>query len=116
MAARKTEERMEDNMATVALSRRGFPRAHSRSRAVGVLLLVLGLLLSVLMFSGSPASAASTKKALVLDSSVSGGASSLEAQRAAALGFSPVDVVDDATWGSMTAAQFAAYQLVVVGD
>jgi hypothetical protein len=108
---------MVDRMTTVALSHMGSRRAGSRSRIAGaVLLLVLGLLLSVLMFSASPASAASTKKALVLDSSVSGGSSSLEAQRAAALGFNPIDVVDDATWGSMTAAQFAAYQLIIVGD
>ncbi len=36
-------------------------------------------------------------------------------QAAQADGFS-VDIVDDSTWDSMTAAQFAKYQLVIVGD
>jgi hypothetical protein len=103
-------------MATVSLSRAGSTCADTRSRTVAaVLLLLLGLLLSIFVFSAAPASA-STKKALVLDSSVSGGSSSSEATRAANLGFGPVDVVDDTTWGSMTAAQFAAYQLIIVGD
>lgn len=53
--------------------------------------------------------------ALVLDSTVSGGASSLEAARATANGFT-VTVVDEATWATMTAASFAAYQLVIIGD
>jgi hypothetical protein len=52
----------------------------------------------------------------ILASSVTGGASSLEATRAAALGFSPIDVVTDTTWASLTAAQFADYQLIVIGD
>lgn len=62
-----------------------------------------------------PAHAETGTKALVLDSSVSGGAGSVEATRAAANGFS-VTVVDDATWSSMSASQFADFQLVVVGD
>jgi hypothetical protein len=103
-------------MATVAFWRADLVRAHDRSRIVGVaLLLLLGLLLSLFMLSPSTASA-STKKALVLDSSVSGGTNSLEATRAKALGFNPVDTVSDTTWGSMTAAQFAQYQLIIVGD
>jgi len=78
------------------------------------LLLLLGLVLGMFAMNAAPASA-STKKALILDSSVSGGTTSKEAQRAAALGY-PVDLADDTTWGSMTAAQFAAYQLIIVGD
>ncbi len=55
------------------------------------------------------------KQALILDSTVSGGSSSAEANRATALGFT-VNVVDSTAWGAMTAAQFADYQLIVVGD
>jgi len=82
-----------------------------------IALLLLGVLLSIVVFSGSTAARAETgKKALILDSTVSGGAGSIEAQEAAAAGFGPIDVVDDATWSAMTAAQFADYQLVIVGD
>ncbi|MBI4313101.1 MAG: choice-of-anchor L domain-containing protein, partial [Chloroflexi bacterium] len=38
-----------------------------------------------------------------------------EGQAAAALGHA-VTVVDDATWSSMTAAQFAAYRAIILGD
>ncbi|MBI5105879.1 MAG: Ig-like domain-containing protein [Solirubrobacterales bacterium] len=79
-------------------------------------LLALGVLLAALVIGGSPTAKAETgKKALILGSSVTGGASSTEATEAAGDGFT-VTVVDDATWGAMTAAQFADYQLVVVGD
>src|SRR4051794_23003562 len=54
-------------------------------------------------------------KVLVLGSSVSGGASSIEATKAASLGFT-VDVVDSATWSSMTAADFASYRAIILGD
>ena len=43
---------------------------------------------------------------LILDDTVSGGASSIEAVEAAAAGYS-VTVVDAATWGATTAAEFA---------
>jgi hypothetical protein len=81
-------------------------------RALSALVLVAGLL----AFSSSAATAETGKKALILESSVSGGSSSLEAQRASALGFTPVDLVSDATWASMTSAQFADYQLIIIGD
>jgi len=54
-------------------------------------------------------------KVLILDSTVTGGTSSVEAQEAAADGFG-VDVVDATTWSSMTADQFAAYQAIILGD
>jgi hypothetical protein len=62
----------------------------------------------------SPAHAAADQ-VLILGSTVSGGASSLEAQEVSAQGFSPV-VVDDSTWEGMTKAQFAAYRAIVIGD
>ena len=57
----------------------------------------------------------SNNKVLILDSTVTGGASSIEAQEAASQGYG-VDIVDAATWSSMTAAQFAAYRAIVLGD
>ena len=54
-------------------------------------------------------------KALILGSTVSGGASSREAVSAAGNGFT-VTVVDNATWGAMTAAQFSDFQLIIIGD
>jgi hypothetical protein len=61
------------------------------------------------------ATAAQADKVLLFGPSVSGGASSFEAQQAAAQGFG-VDVVDASTWSSMTTAQFAAYRAIVIGD
>jgi hypothetical protein len=53
---------------------------------------------------------------LILDSSVTGGMSSLEALTVVNdLGLT-VDLVSDATWASMTAADFASYRAIVVGD
>ena len=52
---------------------------------------------------------------LILDPTVTGGAGSVEAVQAAALGFT-VDVVSAATWSGMTTAQFAAYKAIVLGD
>jgi hypothetical protein len=81
----------------------------------GGVTLLLGILLSFLLIGSPAAKAVTGHKALILNSSVSGGASSSEATNAIGNGFT-VDVVDDATWGAMTAAQFADYQLIVVGD
>lgn len=78
-------------------------------------LVVLGVLLSFFTIGASSAMAETGKKALVLGSTVSGGPASHEATRAADDGFT-VTVVDDATWDAMTAAQFADYQLVIIGD
>lgn len=52
---------------------------------------------------------------LILDTTVSGGMSSIEAQAAVLAGHTPV-VVDATTWGSMTTAQFSSYQAIVLGD
>lgn len=57
----------------------------------------------------------SNGKVLILDSAVTGGANSIEAQQAAADGYG-VDVVDAATWSAMTASQFAAYRAIILGD
>jgi murein DD-endopeptidase MepM/ murein hydrolase activator NlpD len=52
---------------------------------------------------------------LILDSTVTGGSSSLEAQAAADDGFT-VTIVDGPTWDSMTRAQFKSYQAIILGD
>jgi hypothetical protein len=83
-------------------------------RGLARALLLIGVLTA--MFSLAPAAGAETgKQALILASTVTGGTASAEAARATADGFT-VTLVSDATWATMTAAQFAEYQLVVVGD
>jgi hypothetical protein len=67
------------------------------------------------MVAGGPAARAATNEVLILGATVSGGASSLEAQEVTAQGLTPV-VVDDATWEGMTTAQFASYRAIVIGD
>jgi hypothetical protein len=59
--------------------------------------------------------AVSSCSVLILGSTVVGGASSDEAQAAAALGCA-VTVVDPATWATMTASQFASYTALILGD
>jgi hypothetical protein len=91
-----------------------------RTRSRGSFFLVAGFLtlglVTFLLFGLSGGARAETgMKALILSSSVSGGASSSEALSAIDNGFA-VTVVDDTTWGGMTAAQFSDYQLIIVGD
>jgi LPXTG-motif cell wall-anchored protein len=64
---------------------------------------------------GETPAGALTGKALVLDSSVAGGAGSIEAQAAAALGLT-VEVKSDAEWAAMTGADFSSYRVVILGD
>lgn len=53
-------------------------------------------------------------KVLILATTVSG-SPSLEEQRAFDLGFT-ADVVSESTWSTMTAAEFAAYRALIIGD
>jgi hypothetical protein len=55
------------------------------------------------------------QKALILDATTIGGVNSNEAKAAIAAGFTVTDV-SDATWESMTTAQFAQYQLLILAD
>ena len=79
--------------------------------------IVLALLLAVGGWGTAlhplPAHAAMT--ALINGDTVSGGSSSVEAAQAALDGFT-VTVVSGATWDTMTAAQFAAFQVLIIGD
>jgi hypothetical protein len=87
----------------------------ARRRAGMRLALLTALVALVSAFIGVANAGATNGRVLILDSMVSGGASSPEAQAAAAAG-KGVDVVDDATWATMTTAQFAAYDALVLGD
>src|SRR3954470_3688559 len=71
--------------------------------------------LTAALASAASAGAVTTNKVLLYGPSTFGGAGSIEAQQAAALGLG-VDVVDAATWSSMTAAQFAQYRAIVIPD
>ena len=82
--------------------------------AIGMLPLVVAMFLLIGLRG---AQAETGKKALILETSVSGGATSAEATRATApLGFAVTKMASDASWGATTAAQFSDYQLLVVGD
>ena len=83
-------------------------------RALRKLALVTAAVTAVLTI-GATAAFAAIPKALINDSTVSGGAGSEEALIATAQGFA-VTVVSDATWAGMTAAQFGTYDLLIAGD
>ncbi|HEY5182027.1 MAG TPA: SGNH/GDSL hydrolase family protein [Dermatophilaceae bacterium] len=64
---------------------------------------------------GAAPSHAAPGEVLILDSTVTGGMASIEAQEVTALGLTPV-LVDDAGWAAKTAADFANYRALVLGD
>lgn len=80
-------------------------------RHLFALLAVVALNFPTLM----PSAGAAPGEVLILGPTVSGGASSTLAQKFVLAGKTPV-VVDAATWGSMTAAQFDAFDAIVLGD
>lgn len=84
----------------------------ARIRAV---LLALLLVLLALGTAAQRNAHAATDKVLILGSTVSGGMTSMEAQAAITRGLG-VDIVTDAQWAAMTAAQFAAYRAIILGD
>jgi len=96
-----------------------------KAAALAPCALLVGLVVGV---GEKAAQAAPTGRILILSDTVSNGTNSLEAQVSGSgsvsagelgtltgLGFA-VDVVSDATWASMTTAQFAAYSAIVLGD
>ena len=78
--------------------------------AILALLPVVGIWVLVVVSDAN----AATPKALINASTVSGSPSQEEAIASAA-GFG-VTVVTDATWGTMTATEFGAYDLLIAGD
>jgi hypothetical protein len=77
------------------------------------LLVLLALLAGSLIWAGT--AGAGNGRVLILDSTVTSGASSLEAAQATADG-KAVDIVNGAQWAAMTTAQFAAYDSIILGD
>ena len=91
-----------------------FRASHARFfQTLLALLMPVAFLLAPI--GGPPAAAAAVRTALINDATVSGGTGSQEATIAVAAGFE-VTVVSDTTWGGMTAADFAAYDLLIAGD
>lgn len=77
---------------------------------------VLAFAVAIFIGAITPGAAlAVSPQALILGSTVTGGTSSLEAQGATNDGFA-VTVVSDAQWDAMTAADFAKYQVLIIGD
>jgi uncharacterized repeat protein (TIGR02543 family) len=88
---------------------------HVRSRVLDVVKCLVVICISAgVLVGGATAARAAAPKALINASTVSGSPSQ-EEQIATALGFG-VTVVDDATWGTLTSADFGQYDLLIVGD
>ena len=86
-----------------------------KRKAIVLRLLVAAMLLMLGAGMTSAAPAPDANSVLILDIAVSGGASSLEAMAATAAGHTVV-VVSDTTWLAMSAADFASYRALVLGD
>lgn len=83
--------------------------------AAGVLASMVLSLVGMFPAGASAMMAPDASSVLILGTSVTGGMASAEALEATALGYTPV-VVDAATWGAMTTAEFASYRALVLGD
>ncbi len=90
------------------------PRTSTRGGTLFVLLAVAAAL-SLSASRAYASGAGNDHTVLILDATVSGGASSLEATQATAQGFT-VEVVSDAVWGAKTQAEFATYRALILGD
>jgi len=92
---------------------------HARSfcRASLLVLLLLGATTATLFLprQAQAISAPDNHSVLILGSTVTGGAGSLEATQAASLGLTVV-VASDADWAATTAAEFATFRALVMGD
>ena len=95
-----------------ATTRAAMPRAR-----ILLAVLVVAVLAALAQLGGpiSSRAAAAAPTALINGDTVSSGSASLEATTLVGQGWT-VDVVDGATWTAMTAAQFGAYDLLVIGD
>jgi hypothetical protein len=90
-------------------------KLHVRSRALDLALCLALICTSAgVLLGGATAAQAAAPKALINASTVVGSPSQ-EEQIATASGFA-VTVVDDATWGTLTAADFGQYDLLIAGD
>jgi hypothetical protein len=75
-----------------------------------VFVLLLSAVIVMMTISGAAAA-----DVLILDSTVSGGASSAEAQMATSLGLT-VEVINAAGWAAKTSTDFAQYKAIILGD
>ena len=97
--------------------------ARAKVRGLGgrlTAIVAVGFMLTMAAFSSgaltsATASAAGSKKALILGSSIYGGTSSHEYTSLVSQGFTP-KIVTEAQWNAMTASQFGAYQVLVIGE
>jgi hypothetical protein len=80
-----------------------------RGRSLVALIVTVGALILAI------APSARADSVLILDETVTGGASSIEGAKAASLGYT-VDVVNAAQWSTKTAADFASYRAIILGD
>ena len=78
--------------------------------AITIVVSVVGLTSSVFALPAPDANSV-----LILGPTVSGGAASNEAVKAAARGFTVV-VADAATWAATTGPEFATYRAIILGD
>src|SRR5262249_17516853 len=85
-------------------------------RSYSVLVAFASLILTVSRPQAAQATgAAGPNTVLILSTTVTGGASSLEATDAAALGYN-VELVDGDGWTGKTTADFATYKALILGD
>lgn len=84
-------------------------------RGVVAGVLAVGLVMTSVSVSAVAAPATGPGQVLILGSTVTGGAGSIEAQEVTAQGLTPV-VVDDATWSGLSTADFASYRALIIGD
>jgi hypothetical protein len=101
--------REHDSIERVTSTPVAWKRSTGARRFLRIAMLAASLLATLLS-----ASIASALTALVHSDTVSGSPSQ-EEQIAATAGYT-VTVVDDATWQAMTAADFGAYDLLIIGD
>lgn len=87
----------------------------ARTRLVLFVAVLIALLAVGPLTGQQQTTKAAAGEVLILDSTISGGAGSREAAAIVAAGKTPV-IVNAATWGGMTAAQFASYDGIVLGD
>lgn len=81
-------------------------------RALWMFVIIAMVLFSTVV---QAAPAAGPDTVLILSTTVSGGAASLEATKAIALGMT-VEVVDAATWAGKSTSDFASYRALILGD
>lgn len=82
------------------------------ARGVVAGVLAVGLVVTSVSVSAVAAPATGPGQVLILGSTVTGGAGSIEAQEVTARGLTPV-VVDDATWSGLSTADFASYRALL---